>query len=90
MDFQPDPDWVEIGDSLIRFIDSEVLPLEHEYRHILLETDAARAEIALLFCDGFDPFRQWASRRDQRGRGADSCEAWPRPAADCPVWSLRQ
>lgn len=35
MEFHPDPEWVEIGDSLIRFIDREVAPLEHENRHLL-------------------------------------------------------
>ena len=35
MDFTIPSDWVEIGDSLIRFIDREVLPLEHEHRGLL-------------------------------------------------------
>ena len=32
MDFTPDPDVVAIADNLLRFIDREVLPLEHEHR----------------------------------------------------------
>ncbi|MBB3176639.1 acyl-CoA dehydrogenase family protein [Variovorax sp. Sphag1AA] len=35
MDFTIPSEWVEIGDSLIRFIDREVAPLEHEYRALL-------------------------------------------------------
>ena len=35
MDYEIPSDWVEIGDSLIRFIDREVTALEHEYRHLL-------------------------------------------------------
>lgn len=35
MDFTIPSDWVEIGDALIRFIDREVVPLEHEHRALL-------------------------------------------------------
>ncbi|MGR4871615.1 acyl-CoA dehydrogenase family protein [Variovorax sp. LARHSF232] len=35
MDFDIPTDWVEIGDSLIKFIDREVAPLEHEHRALL-------------------------------------------------------
>ncbi len=35
MDYTIPSDWVEIGDSLIRFIDREVAPLEYEYRALL-------------------------------------------------------
>ena len=34
MDFTPDPDVVEIADNLLRFIDREVLPMEHEHRQL--------------------------------------------------------
>ena len=35
MDYNIPSEWVEIGDSLIRFIDREVLPLEHDHRALL-------------------------------------------------------
>lgn len=35
MDFNIPSEWVEIGDSLIRFIDREIAPLEHEHRALL-------------------------------------------------------
>jgi acyl-CoA dehydrogenase len=34
-DFDPPSEWGEIGDSLIRFVDREVAPLEHEHRRLL-------------------------------------------------------
>lgn len=35
MDFTLPSEWVEFGDSLIRFIDREVASLEHEHRALL-------------------------------------------------------
>jgi acyl-CoA dehydrogenase len=34
MDFDIPNDWVEFGDALLRFVDREVAPLEHEYRQL--------------------------------------------------------
>ena len=44
MDYTLPSDWVEIGDSLIRFIDREVAPLEHEHRALLASERTLYAE----------------------------------------------